>query len=57
MVEFVVEVEELKKLEEDFVNGRLFAVGEEQLEFDPSKIEDVKEFYPSDVVCDPNYQR
>ena len=35
MVEVVIEVEELKKLGEDFVNGRLCAVGEEQLEFDP----------------------
>ena len=49
VVVFVLEVEELKVLVLDFVNGRLFLVGEE-LEFDPWKTVDAKEIFPSDVV-------
>ena len=55
VVVFELEVEELKVLVLDFVNGRLFLVGEE-LEFDPWKTVDAKEIFPSDVVWS-NHQR
>ena len=55
VVVFVLEVEELKELVLDFVNGRLFLVGEE-LEFDPWKTVDAKEIFPSDVDWS-NHQR